>query len=150
VPAGSRSMAFIEGYQRYAYVPDPQDGELRTTVLRIATANRPTPPVSGYDGHYTSQENPDAGAHGYTLTVKHNGGVRITLNGSGTATVQAPSQPGMLNDVALQRFSYGDASTGQHAVQGADHFTVTGGRMKLLPYVKPWFSDLTAYNTAGS
>lgn len=165
VPGGARNMAFIEGYQRYAYVPAPQDHDPRTTVVRIATSTRPAPTVSGYDGHYTYTENWDAGAHVYTLTVKHNGVVDITLTAGAAAATAAtaeatasaagaaasvPSQVWMLNDVDLQRFSYGNASTGQHAVQGEDHYTITGGEMKLLPYVKPWFGDLTAYNTAGT
>ena len=56
----------------------------------------------------------------------------------------------MLNTIDLQPFTSGTAVNDPAFLQGDDGWVVKGGLLKLLPYVKPWFSDLSVYNTNGS
>jgi Glycosyl hydrolase family 98 C-terminal domain/Glycosyl hydrolase family 98/Bacterial Ig-like domain (group 4) len=58
-----------------------------------------------------------------------------------------PSQLWMINDIDEQNFSYGTAATAEGDLQGSDHWVITDGQMKILPYVAPWTSDVSVYNT---
>jgi hypothetical protein len=58
-----------------------------------------------------------------------------------------PSQLWMINTIDEQNFSYGTAATAEADLQGSVHWTIADGEMKILPYVKPWESDVSEYNT---
>lgn len=77
---GRRDMEFNRNYVKYAYVPNPQDGALRSTTLRFDVATKPTLTISGYDRNnysYTEEWNPNTRV--YTLVVQSNGVVNIKL-----------------------------------------------------------------------
>ncbi|MFF9762899.1 glycosyl hydrolase family 98 C-terminal domain-containing protein [Streptomyces caelestis] len=232
---GRRDMEFIDGYARYAYIPNPADDDLRTTTVRVHAKSRPVPTVSGYDGHYTYTQAWDENTHVYTLTLEHNGVVDVDLttapatdgwtrltagdeqvtrtaeaaeavfdgtsvqwaaaagssgsarvlidgrvydedldlagaagnrpfratglpNGPHTLRVEGrgihtrsvhymPSTEHMLPDVETADFSYASAEDDQDTVYGSDKWRVSDGRMALLPYVFPFFGDVSVYNT---
>ncbi|WP_308797787.1 glycosyl hydrolase family 98 C-terminal domain-containing protein [Agromyces silvae] len=80
-PGGRRDMEFNRNFVKYAYVPNPQDAELRTTTMRFDVPERPTLTISGYDRNgYTYSEAWDPNTRQYTLTVQHNGVVDIRLS----------------------------------------------------------------------
>ena len=61
-----------------------------------------------------------------------------------------PSQLWMVNTIDEQNFSYGSATSAEGYLPGSDHWVITGGQMKILPYVAPWSSDVSVYNTNGT
>jgi hypothetical protein len=83
-PAGTRDMEFNRNFVKYAYVPNPQDSELRTTTMRFDVATKPALTISGYDRNgYTYEEKWDPNTHQYTLMVRSNGVVNVSLDTSG-------------------------------------------------------------------
>jgi Glycosyl hydrolase family 98 C-terminal domain/Glycosyl hydrolase family 98/Domain of Unknown Function (DUF1080)/Bacterial Ig-like domain (group 4) len=79
--------------------------------------------------------------------------IKVTAR-SGTIDIDrfsyVPSQIAMLNTIDLQPFTSGTAANDPAFLPGDDGWVVKGGILKLLPYVKPWFSDLSVYNTKAS
>ncbi|WP_182904072.1 glycosyl hydrolase family 98 C-terminal domain-containing protein [Microbispora sp. H10830] len=235
---GRRDMEFIRDYPKYAYVPNAADRQLRTTTIRVHATKRPVLTISGYDGHYTYEQQWNENTGVYTLTLKHNGVVNVDLStqvntdgwtsvedespgGTGSArpwirfgdgdnrvikhghtqevafdgtTVQwallgknatvtidgadysgvtratglpngphtlrvdgpgvrirdlayVPSVEHMLTDIHDDDFSYATAAEDQDTVYGSDKWRVADGQLKLLPYVFPFFGDVSVYNT---
>ncbi|MDR3360184.1 MAG: fibronectin type III domain-containing protein, partial [Bifidobacteriaceae bacterium] len=82
-PAGKRDMEFNRNFVKYAYIPNPQDLELRPTTFRFDVDAKPTLTISGYDANgYTYSETWDPNQRLYTLTVQSNGVVDIKLTTS--------------------------------------------------------------------
>ncbi|OQR63397.1 hypothetical protein B6E66_13685 [Streptomyces maremycinicus] len=79
---GKRDMEFIDGFNKYAYLPNPSDDTLRTTTVKVHAASKPLLTISGYDGHYTYTQKWDPNTGIYTLTLKHNGVVNVDLTTS--------------------------------------------------------------------
>ncbi|MER6091619.1 glycosyl hydrolase family 98 C-terminal domain-containing protein [Streptomyces bluensis] len=233
--SGVRDMEFIDGYNRYAYILDPSDAEMRTTTVRVHAAAQPVLTISGYDGHYSYTHTWNKNTKIYTLTLEHNGVVDVDLttgaktdgwtpltsaskqitstsratevlfdgtsvqwsaaakssgsarvlidgkvyaqtldlahaaggspfratglsNGPHTLRIEGskvrtasvhyvPSVEHMLPDMESADFSYASAEDDQDTVYGSDKWRVSGGQMELLPYVFPFFGDVSAYNT---
>lgn len=83
-PSGVRDMEYNRNFVKYAYVPNPQDAELRTTTMRFDVPTKPTLTISGYDRNgYTYNEEWNPNTHQYTLTVRSNGVVDIRLSTAG-------------------------------------------------------------------
>jgi Glycosyl hydrolase family 98 C-terminal domain/Glycosyl hydrolase family 98/Bacterial Ig-like domain (group 4)/Domain of Unknown Function (DUF1080) len=89
-------------------------------------------------------------ATGLTNTVHT---IRVTAR-SGTVSLDRwsylPSQTQILNTVKRQDFSYATAATDPDQMTGVDGWTISSGAMKVLPYINPWFSDQSVYNTNAS
>ncbi|GII32973.1 glycosyl hydrolase family 98 C-terminal domain-containing protein [Planotetraspora mira] len=58
-----------------------------------------------------------------------------------------PSVEHMLSDVHDDDFTYATAAEDQNTVFGSDKWRVADGQLKLLPYVFPFFGDVSVYNT---
>ncbi|CAN7364868.1 DUF1080 domain-containing protein [Paenibacillus sp. LjRoot153] len=80
VPAGKRMLEFTDYFAEYSYVPHPNDTTLRSTVFTVSATSKPVITISGYDDHYTYTENWNATTFVDTITVNHNGPVRLLLN----------------------------------------------------------------------
>ncbi|MDG0791549.1 DUF1080 domain-containing protein [Cohnella ginsengisoli] len=80
VPAGKRMLEFTDYYAKYSYVPHPYDTTLRSTVFTVTATSKPVITISGYDGHYNYTESWNATTLTDTITVNHNGPVRLILN----------------------------------------------------------------------
>lgn len=81
-----RAMEWIDDYSKYSYVPNPQDTTLRTDTLQVSSPTQPLLTISGYDAHYTYNQQWNAATHVYTLTVQHNGVVNVRLGTQTTTT----------------------------------------------------------------
>ncbi|MEO3853830.1 glycosyl hydrolase family 98 C-terminal domain-containing protein [Acrocarpospora sp. B8E8] len=58
-----------------------------------------------------------------------------------------PSVEHMLSGIQDNDFSYATAAQDQNIVFGSDKWRVADGQLKLLPYVFPFFGDVSVYNT---
>ncbi|WP_168120552.1 glycosyl hydrolase family 98 C-terminal domain-containing protein [Paenibacillus sp. HB172176] len=82
VPSGSRSFEYLDYYNAYSYAMEPNDTTLRETVIEVSATSKPTITIGGYDGHYSYTESWDAVSMTDTITVNHNGPVRLILSSS--------------------------------------------------------------------
>ncbi|RKP56270.1 DUF1080 domain-containing protein [Cohnella endophytica] len=79
VPAGKRMLEFTDYYAEYSYVPHPFDTTLRSTVFTVTATSKPVIAISGYDGHYNYTDSWNSSTMVDTITVNHNGPVRLIL-----------------------------------------------------------------------
>ncbi|MGW4021968.1 glycosyl hydrolase family 98 C-terminal domain-containing protein [Streptomyces sp. NPDC005009] len=86
----------------------------------------------------------------FRATGLPNGPHTLRIEGSGVRTRDVryvPSTEHLLPDMETADFSYASAEDDQDTVHGSDKWRVSDGRMELLPYVFPFYGDVTAYNT---
>ncbi|WP_123736447.1 MULTISPECIES: fibronectin type III domain-containing protein [unclassified Rathayibacter] len=94
---GVRDMEFNRNFVKYAYVPDPQDSQLRTTTLRFDVPTRPTLTISGYDDNqYRYSETWDPNTHQYTVIVESNGVVDLVLSTGDAEAGWTPVPPAQI------------------------------------------------------
>ncbi|MET8942700.1 glycosyl hydrolase family 98 C-terminal domain-containing protein [Streptomyces sp. NPDC004542] len=91
-----------------------------------------------------------AGGHPFRATGLPGGPHTLRVEGRGIRTRgvdYVPSTLQMLPDVETADFSYGSAEDDQDTVYGSDKWRVADGQLALLPYVFPFFGDVSVYNT---
>lgn len=102
-----RGEVNIANWVSSSYAKDPQDHELRTTVVTLkghTSDVKPQITVTGDDHHYNYTDSWDAANHIYTITVQHNGSVDLILNASGEGPNPMPGPDQMdLENIALNK-----------------------------------------------
>lgn len=83
----------IANWVSESYAPNPQDSELRTTILTLkghTGDDKPVITITGDEGHYEYTDSWDEKQHIYILTINHNGLVDVVMNARGEGPIPLP------------------------------------------------------------